>query len=347
MALHLSSDRDIDESKHQFLCVNSPMSWGYQTQFLVAWRDSRTSDPYCLGDISEGDKHKATCFFVFGQNDASREFLIYFHLTLRTNADNRRAKHIFLVIPTESFDASAADPTSCVHVHNRPCDAPALSEVPLFRTRFTLKQPGYVLMTQVKTLKGLSKRSSGLLMGLRSLSRALSFDVYIPHTKQSEDTMRNFFLRLREGPIQTPEIDRSATFHGRPCLTNDWTAYGLKDDDKLPSRLSQPVGESPPSYDEAVTLSHEGHRDAATSANERQIVSREKGDDLVKPQGEVDEQDEPQDDGDGQYCFHDDGTRRDGPQTNGEEPSVTQRTAAANGRRTMPCQTPRPRTTLL
>ncbi|EOD48314.1 hypothetical protein UCRNP2_4936 [Neofusicoccum parvum UCRNP2] len=52
--------------------------------------------------------------------------------------------------------------------------------------------------------------------------------------------MRNFFLTLREGPVQTPEIDRSATFDGRPCLMNEWTVYGLKDDDKLPSRLSQP-----------------------------------------------------------------------------------------------------------
>lgn len=232
-----------------------------EDKVFVTWRDSRTTNPHCVGDLSADDPgDKSTISFAFTESEDLSELLIYFYLPLNISGASG-TRNVYLVIPIEAIDADAADPAlsmdviTSTHEHQT---VPPLEKarveagLNIIRFRFVLKKLGYAIMPLGNADRPTSAQSRGLLLSLKSLSRATYFDIHIQHTPAREERIREMFQKLRRGAYRTPEIDHRTTFSGRNWVTNCWNAYGIRDHEAPSLAWNPSVEECPPPYHEAI-----------------------------------------------------------------------------------------------
>ncbi|KAL1633896.1 hypothetical protein SLS58_010885 [Diplodia intermedia] len=246
-----------DGARYRALQVQSEgMHFTLLARFVVTWRDTDTGFEQCLGDLSTDRHDSPPCFLALGLS-VSQELLLYFHLPLKIHATSKGTRNIYLVVPAASFDMVDASTNSLELVSN-PQETPALSKAgveagaELIHARFALQQPGFVLMTAGKAQKPVNERSRGLLLSLKSLSQARSFDLYVRNLESNADIVRKFLRAVSSGTCRSPEVDRKATFNGRPWGINAWDTYKLRDDETLSKVWNPLFDEAPPSYEATV-----------------------------------------------------------------------------------------------
>lgn len=183
-----------------------------------------------------------------------------------------------MIAPAESFttDSHIAS-TDVLPIVYGPREHPALCTTgvevgaKLLWVRFLLKEPGYVLMPVGKAQKPVNERSCGLLLSLKSLSQADSFELYVRDLGPNADFLRSFLRTLCLDTVRGPEINCKATFNGRPWGTNAWKSYKLCDDETLPGIWNPIFDERPPSYDETVQSAPSLAEKALNSGSEERI----------------------------------------------------------------------------
>ncbi|KAL1614553.1 hypothetical protein SLS56_012067 [Neofusicoccum ribis] len=226
-------------------------------RFLMTWRDAEKRQQF-LGDLSTDRNDTVECFLVLYLSVDQRQLLLYLHLPLKINTTPKGMKNTYMVIPTESFDVALSGSRTISHGLR---ETPGLDQkgievgTELIQARFKLKEQGFVAMSAGKTQKLISKRARGLLLSLKSLSQADSFDLFVRNSDLNKFVVDTFCDALRKGNTQTPIIDYKATFDGRPWGREAWKTYNLRKDDNLQEVWNPLRDENPPSYAQAVQSS--------------------------------------------------------------------------------------------
>ncbi|KAL1616960.1 hypothetical protein SLS56_011210 [Neofusicoccum ribis] len=185
--------------------------------------------------------------------------MLAIHLPLRINTASKGVCDIYLVITMDALTTRNTTLGSSYDVFVPPLN-PQLRKAGVeegkefIRCHFSLKAPGNVFMPKADFQKPLSQHARGLLLSLKSLSQAMSFEVYLARTPRSEDVVSNFFQRLRSDAARSPSVKWKSTFSGRKVVKDEWVGYHIYEEDTLPVNWNPLVEECPPSYNEAVQL---------------------------------------------------------------------------------------------
>lgn len=227
-------------------------------RFVVTWHDVESDEEQCLGDLSTDREDSPPCFLILGTG-SSGQLLLYIHVPLKINDSPKGMRNTYMIVPAEAFnidDGSAStDVLPLVHNgrdHSVLNNTGVEAGTKLIWVRFVLREPGYILMPVGKARKPVNERSRGLLLSLKSLSQAESFELYVRDLQPNAFVMRNFFRRLCRDNGGSPIIDYKSTFNGRPWGINAWKSYNLREDETLPAKWNPVLDEAPPSYEETV-----------------------------------------------------------------------------------------------
>lgn len=265
---------------HRILQTRSHLETVVLGRFLLAWHDAQTDRQRYLGDLSP-DRNPPPCFLVLGLN-GSRETLFYLHMPLKINATSRGMKNTYMVFPAESFDTQ----DDCVsHSVSKLAQVPSAKSVlsdagiqagsELIHARFVLKQPGFLVMPTAEVPKPVTERSRALILSLKSLSQALSFDIYMRDLKPNSDAMDNFLGNLHSGTFRSAEIDYDGTFNGRPWSINAWKSYNLREGESLQRGWDPLSNAHPPTYEASVRQEVNQSADAVTSPFQKGVDNRQ------------------------------------------------------------------------
>lgn len=190
--------------------------------------------------------------------------MLYIHLPLKLGDSPRGQWHTYLVIPAECLDTSNINATSRLDVVSSAGPqfekAGVKPGTELVRCHFQLKELGCAFMALPETQKQISAHFRGLLLSLKSLANADTFQIYLPKTAETWDTLHAFFQTLNSGMCTSPEIDKRASFNSRGVGENDWKAYGIDDEEPPAVGWNPIIQEGPPPYEQAI---HEPGRNAA------------------------------------------------------------------------------------
>ncbi|KAF4534693.1 Uridylate kinase [Lasiodiplodia theobromae] len=226
------------------------MTWNSASSFLVTWQDPSVNNMCVLGNVfAGGSKH---CSVAFGCSDKPGEVMLSIHLSLKLSVSSKGHFNTYLVIPVDALDTRDASYYDILV----PPEAPQFKKAGVkegkdfVRCHFSLKAPGHVVMQVPATPKQPSEHARGLLLSLKSLSEAMSFEVYLPRTTASENVVERFFRGLRSGDATSPEIDYQSTFSGRKVAINDWETYQIHSRDTLTPGWNPLIEENPPPYEE-------------------------------------------------------------------------------------------------
>lgn len=244
--------------------VRSPMTWCYACTFLVTWRDAQTNDECILGGFPANDCHRKVSWFVAFGVGRMHELMLYIHLPLKLGDSPRGQWHTYLVIPAECLDTSNINATSRLDVVSSAGPqfekAGVKPGTELVRCHFQLKELGCAFMALPETQKQISAHFRGLLLSLKSLANADTFQIYLPKTAETWDTLHAFFQTLNSGMCTSPEIDKRASFNSRGVSENDWKAHCIDDEEPPAVGWNPIIQEGPPPYEQAI---HEPGRNAA------------------------------------------------------------------------------------
>lgn len=126
------------------------------------------------------------------------------------------------MIPVECFDPDDAGAyTDAVTIMHDARETPYLgragveADAKLVHSRFVLRNQGHVAIYRSKISSSPSKQSCRLLLSLKSLSGASSFELYVQGTERIESTMRNLLRNFCKGTFRTPKRDYKSTVNGR------------------------------------------------------------------------------------------------------------------------------------
>lgn len=191
-------------------------------RFVVTWHDVESDKEQCLGDLSTDREDSPPYFLILGTSSSS-QLLLYIHVPLKINNSPKGIRNTYIIVPAEAFniDNGSASTDVLPLVHNRR-DHLVLNNIgieagtKLIWVRFVLREPGYVLIPMGKARKPVNERSRGLLLSLKSLSQAESFELYVRDLQLNAFVIRNFFRRLCRDNSGSPIINYKSTFNGRP-----------------------------------------------------------------------------------------------------------------------------------
>lgn len=273
-------DFNFDQSR-RFRAVRtySTVRWAYASTFLVAWQDAQTKQECVIGDIPTSNQERTASYFLaFGCSDINDKLIFTIHLPLKFTSRSKGACNIYLVITPACFDISTGPASAYSHALN---SAAALQfqragvqpETDFLHYRLVLKEPSQVIMSIPEAQRLPSKHSRGLLLKLKSLSEVTTFDIHLPRTPQSQETTAYFFQRLYSGATVAPEIDYKATFSGQEWKINNWTAYGINEDNPLVANSNTAIQAHLPPYKEAVQGPRRDSEAASTTHKEAPIYS--------------------------------------------------------------------------
>lgn len=250
----------------------SRMRWLHVSIFLVTWLDPRTMEERTLGRFpSDSSTHTSKCDLVVGCADATDEVMLAIHLPLKLRNVSKAACDMYLVIPADALDMRNTHSASSYSILVPPPTqqlrkAGVQEDEESICCHFSLlKAPSPVVMPIPRSQRLPSEHARGLLLSLKSLSEAMSFDVYLVRSPENEDVVQKIFQKLRSGHAQSPKIYWRNTLSGREVTTNDWTAYQIHDKEALPVDWNPLVEQSPPPYKETVQAARRDDEEAFLS----------------------------------------------------------------------------------
>ncbi|KAF2136184.1 uncharacterized protein K452DRAFT_292589 [Aplosporella prunicola CBS 121167] len=226
---------------------------------LAEWRDPKTSEVCTLGSVSHVNKQD-TMFTLKVSLDAEQAF-VRFSLVVSVKVARRpRDRELLYVLPLQSFAPEGlAHEVLSVSTITAPVIASAIKEVgicdsdSIIRLCFKLKEPGYLLMptTTAKTIVPSTATSGDLIEGLRTLSEAREFAVYVKssgYARQGLKTVCERLPSLRQFPV-----DFTGLYGRRDAVIINWDAFRLnKPRAHVQSDGSQ--AHSPPPYEPKDTV---------------------------------------------------------------------------------------------
>lgn len=263
MESHFSSHESSDPlpKQHRALTTRPEMQFVMFSRFFLAWREATTGHQQFLGDLS-ADRHSKPIFLTLSLSGEGCTLLVYLHVPIKVNATSKGLRNFYVVMSAESFQTEVGSTSPAVsrfvYDAGEPVElakAGVQTGADLLRARFVLKEPSPVVMPVPEVVKDVNERSRGLLLSLKSLSRATSFDLYIQDRDIISESMNVFLEMLCTGTMRSPEIDWKSTFNGRCWGTNSWESYGVGDEEPMPRSWNPLVEDLPPSYDRVVQTS--------------------------------------------------------------------------------------------
>lgn len=267
----------LNDSAYRPLQVQSDMDVVLLPRFVITWQDTETGHQQSLGDLSTEHDDSPPCFLVLSMN-AEHELMLHIHLPLQINDTPKGMRNTYMIASAESFNTdSHIASTDVLPIVYGPREHPALCTTgvevgaKLLWVRFLFKEPGYVLMPVGKAQKPVNERSRGLLLSLKSLSQADSFELYVRDLGPNADFLRSFLRTLCLDTVRGPEVNCKSTFNGRPWGTNAWKSYKLRDDETLPGIWNPIFDERPPSYEEIVQSAPSQAEKALNPSSEERI----------------------------------------------------------------------------
>ncbi|KAK8184816.1 hypothetical protein HDK77DRAFT_322459 [Phyllosticta capitalensis] len=232
----------------------------YANEFLVKWRDAQTGHTQFLGQLASAGRRCGALSMWFA-DDAEQKCMIGFSLPLRMRAGTKKRRDVHVVLPAKSFSSTDTSSFFSLDVVTAQDDPEAKHEfqkagldssAKLLRLSFDLRERAYAIMPTEPFTHPLPSNSRGLLLGLRSLTCTLTFDVYLPFLESAKELLGHFSTKPRRLPVESPLIDHVKTYSGRSWGVDQWAVYGIEDDDAMPSAWNPVIDDDPPPYEEAV-----------------------------------------------------------------------------------------------
>lgn len=95
------------------------------------------------------------------------------------------------------------------------------------RVKARLRCPGFVLMPSIKRSKQVLGTPRRLLLLLRSLSQATTFDAFLPDYKRPRAALDALAIGVRQGLARTSPLRFRSMFDGRSGKRDNWEAFGM------------------------------------------------------------------------------------------------------------------------
>ncbi|OJD33986.1 proline-rich receptor-like protein kinase perk4-like [Diplodia corticola] len=244
------------------------LKWVVADRVVATWEDEALHAHF-LGRLSSHNK-KADFSLLLGHSPDDRNAcLLLLHLPLRVRPGaGSKPTDLFLILPPEAFnsptplDITTASTSEFPNSHLDLLKSAGLSDsINAVRLAFKLRDPGYVLMPRIKLKNELLGTPRELLLALRSLSQATSFDVYLKRSTYSQVALSDFRAAVLDGSARMPRLRPKSMYQGRGAKQDAWELFGLHANDAGPSKEkpstarsgeSDREGSAPPSYKEVV-----------------------------------------------------------------------------------------------
>ncbi|KAF4545814.1 uncharacterized protein LTHEOB_13051 [Lasiodiplodia theobromae] len=178
---------------HPRRCVNE--------RVLAAWSDRETGQQITLGSLSLLNKESSFALEC-AHDDGCKHAMIRFSLAVKLRlAGHSRSKDVSLEILPSSSPEIQVDTCKIQDVGavaSAAHDAGLSDSGMIIRAHFTLERPGRLLMPELKTTaKPSSRTARDLLQNITSLSKALSFFVYLRPSDYAREGLRLVSNTLR------------------------------------------------------------------------------------------------------------------------------------------------------
>lgn len=195
--------------------MNSQLETGRTHRVFVRWHDEHA--PQSLGRLSDSPPDMGSLILDFRYDRAENTLLIAFELQFKINAASKGVRNLYLAIPVKHLEVTVVSPLDVIE---NPTEAREFqkagmnSSTKVVRLMLSLKELGYVTMPLQGFNKQMSTKSKGLLLSLRSLSRAMGFEVYLPYIDaELVKVLQECSEGLRTGRLEMPAIDYDKSYH--------------------------------------------------------------------------------------------------------------------------------------
>lgn len=221
---------------------------------LAEWTDAHGHD-CTLGSLTPCHKRDAGLTLKVTMDEQQRVWAWFILAVTVKTAGRERQRELALVIPPHSSYALTFHELEISQIHT-PAVFSAVGDARLFdsgrviRANFALPKLGYVLMPKstAKKITPASRTTSDILHGLRSLSQARAFSIYI---KPSDYARQGLKLVCNRNAAAPSPASPFAVEHVLDTRTSevDWNLFGIEPDN-LPSSAPPPyLGPTPPLLD--------------------------------------------------------------------------------------------------
>lgn len=115
------------------------------------------------------------------------------------------------------------------------------------RFKISLRYPGFIIIPAINRSKKVLGTPRKLLLLLRSLSQATTFDAFLPNYERPRATLNTLTTGVRQGLLRTSPLRFQSIFDGRSSKRNNWELFGIAQDGPADDLDSDAV-EAPPYY---------------------------------------------------------------------------------------------------
>lgn len=199
---------------------------------FVQWQDADTKDDCTLGSTSATNKKAVQLFLKVRLTQ--QHVVVRFALSVALTRGGRSQSQPFvLVLPLYASPEDADKPsvrfeTVDASAITTPAISSAISEARLsaagrlIRASFSLAELGYIVRPDMKAkVKPHNSTSQDLLLGLKSLSQAHAFTVYMKFSDYAHEGFKSMERLLLNNP-QKPSLDLTCMFGGKGAVIMDW-----------------------------------------------------------------------------------------------------------------------------
>ncbi|KAL1619005.1 hypothetical protein SLS54_006855 [Diplodia seriata] len=201
-------------------------------QVLAEWVDSDSCETRTLGSLSTINKQDAGLSFRVGLDSSLEQAFMRFSMNVSVRVSGRpRRRQLLLVLPLHvlSYKTSPLE-YDILRISDVGESAPAVHDAGfsdsgfVLRARFDLQEPGYVLMpkSNAKALRPSTSTAASHLAGIKSLSRALSFTLYIKPSDYAQQGMRMIYEYLRNDTLKQYPLHWDAMYGDHGAQPVEW-----------------------------------------------------------------------------------------------------------------------------
>ncbi|KAH7033963.1 hypothetical protein B0J12DRAFT_680026, partial [Macrophomina phaseolina] len=235
------------------------LDWVVASNVFVKWHDG-DGFPQYLGRLPPYTGNAGLSLMLGRSKQDAHDQLLLFHLAVRLHASSKeRPQDFFLPIPADFFDTgdplnlSNETAKNIVPIHWQVKQS-ALAELErVMRVKISLRYPGFVIMPAINRSKKVLGTPRKLLLLLRSLSQATTFDAFLPDYERPKTALDALATGVRQGLMRTSPLRFRSMFDGRSGKRNNWEVFGMAEDGPADDLDSDAV-EAPPCYSEGGAI---------------------------------------------------------------------------------------------